>query len=85
MTVRIAAVGDPGHLENQQSLARARALSREAAPDLEWSPLTTRRVSGDDLAGFDALWFMGWPEAPEAEGLRRAAWSAHGSGTPVLV
>ena len=85
MTVRIAAVGDPGHLEDQQSLARARALSREVAPDLEWSPLTTHRVDGEDLAGFDALWFMGWPEAPEAEGLRRAAWGAHGSGTPVLV
>lgn len=85
MTVRIAAVGDPGHLEDQQSLARARALSREAAPDLEWSPLTTRRVDGDDLAGFDALWFLSWPQAPEAEGLRRAAWGAHGTGTPVLV
>ncbi|MFW5472353.1 CPBP family intramembrane glutamic endopeptidase [Knoellia sp. CPCC 206450] len=85
MTVRIAAVGDPGHLEDQQSLARARALSREAAPDLEWSPLTTRRVDGADLAGFDGLWFLAWPEAPEAEGLRRAAWGAHGAGTPVLV
>lgn len=85
MTVRIAAVGDPGHLEDQQSLARARALSREVSPDLEWSPLTTRRVDGEDLAGFDALWFMAWPEAPEAEGLRRAAWGAHGSGTPVIV
>jgi len=85
MTVRIAALGDPGHLDDQQSLARARALSREAAPDLEWSPLTTRRVDVDDLAGFDALWFMAWPDAPEAEGLRRAAWGAHGAGIPVLV
>ena len=85
MTVRIAAVGDPGHLEDQQSIARARELSRQVAPDLEWSPLTVRRVSGKDLAGFDALWFLSWPQAPEAEGLRRAAWGAHGSGTPVLV
>lgn len=85
MTVRIAAVGDPGHLEDQQSLARARALSREAAPDLEWAPLTARRVDPQELAAFDALWFLAWPQDPGSEGLRRAAWQAHGTGTPVLV
>lgn len=85
MTVRIAAVGDPGHLEDQQSLARARALSRQGAPDLEWSPLTVGEPGAQGLEGYDAVWLMAWPQAPEAEGVRRAAWQAHATGTPVLV
>ncbi|WP_404381059.1 CPBP family intramembrane metalloprotease [Knoellia locipacati] len=85
MTVRIAAVGDPGHLQDQQSLARARALSREAAADLEWWPMTVAELEGRGLDGWDGVWFMGWPQAPEAEGVRRAAWEAQGGGTPVVV
>ena len=85
MTVRIAVVGNPGHLQDQQSLARARALSREGAPDLEWWPLTVAEAGAQDLAAYDAVWLMSWPQAPEAEGLRRAAWHAQGAGTSVLV
>ena len=85
MTVRIAAVGDPGHLQDQQSLARARALSREAAADLEWWPMTVTELEGRGLDGWDGVWFMAWPEAPSAEGVRRAAWQAHAGGTPVVV
>lgn len=85
MTVRIAAVGDPGHQQDQQSLARARALSRAGASDLEWWPHTVRELDGVSLDGWDGVWFMAWPSSPEAEGVRRAAWQAHAGGTPVLV
>ena len=85
MTVRIAAVGNPGHLQDQQSLARARALSREGAPDLEWQPLTVGEPGAQSLEGYDAVWLMAWPQDPAAEEVRRAAWQAHAAGTPVLV
>ncbi|GAA4120082.1 hypothetical protein GCM10022415_21130 [Knoellia locipacati] len=85
MTVRIAAVGNPGHLQDQQSLAQARALSRQGAPDLEWQPLTAGEPGAESLEGYDGVWLMAWPQDLATEGARRAAWQAHAAGVPVLV
>lgn len=84
MNVRIAAVGDPGHPQDQESLARARDLSARAGlVDLEWSPMAAS--DGRLLTGFDGVWLTTWPEDPAAEPLRRAAWEAHAKGVPVVV
>lgn len=85
MTVRIAAVGDPGHQQDQQAVDRARALSVGAAADLEWWPVSAADVDGGRVQGFDGLWLTRWPQDPAGEQLRRAAHHAHALGTPVVV
>ncbi|KGN39500.1 CPBP family intramembrane glutamic endopeptidase [Knoellia subterranea] len=85
MTVNIAVVGDPALPDDRDALTRARALSREAAADLEWWPLTVPEVDEGRLLGFDAIWFMAWPETPGADEARRAAWAASHQGIPFVV
>ncbi|MGL4177725.1 MAG: lysostaphin resistance A-like protein [Dermatophilaceae bacterium] len=84
MTVRIAAVGDPGHVESRVAVDRARARSVGAAADLEWWPVFSTEADANRLGGFDAVWLIDLPQGPEGERLRDAAWQAHRSGTPIL-
>lgn len=85
MTVRIAAVGDPGQHQDQQAVDRARALSVGGAADLEWWPVSRADVHGDRLDRFDGVWLTDWPQDPAAEALRAAAYRAHALGMPVVV
>lgn len=85
MTVNIAAVGDPGQQQDQQAVARARALSVGAAADLEWWPVEAAEVSATRLDGFDGVWLTAWPVDAGGEGLRQAAHRAHSLGAPVEV
>jgi membrane protease YdiL (CAAX protease family) len=85
MTVRIAAVGNPGHPQDQQAVDRARALSVGAAADLEWCPVAPADVDDGRVPWFDGLWLTQWPQDVGGEPLRRAAHRAHALGTPVVV
>ncbi|MFW5468652.1 type II CAAX prenyl endopeptidase Rce1 family protein [Knoellia sp. CPCC 206435] len=85
MTVRIAAVRDPGHPQDLVAVDRARALSVGAAADLEWWPVASADVHGDRLDGFDGLWLTAWPQGPAAEPVRQTAHRAHALGMPVVV
>jgi len=85
MTVRIAAVVDPGRPGDEQSLARARELSRQGAPDLEWWPVTAAVIGRTGLDGVDGLWLTGWDEGPAAERVGGEAWRLAGLGVPVVV
>jgi len=85
MNVRIAVVGDPGQEHHQHALRQARARSVGPAADLEWTPFAPWEVAEGSLERFDALWLMDWPENPESEPVRRAAWAIHQQGSPVVV
>ncbi|MFC7487574.1 CPBP family intramembrane glutamic endopeptidase [Knoellia sp. CPCC 206453] len=85
MNVRIAAVGDPGHEQDQQALAQARAQSVGPAADLEWWPFAPSEATHRRFDHFDGLWLMDWPRDAGSEPVRQATWLAHQQGLPVIV